>query len=239
MSTTPLYHRLFLTLRDQIINGSFDWQVPLPSENKLCKEYGVSRATVRRALELLGEEGLIEKRQGARTYARPLRYQPVQRSDLGLLMEQGRHRELLPGTIRQTVEKVSPDTVTARQFGSGEQLGRVTRVRESEGRPYCFIASLLPLAIAERIDWAQLGNRPVISAAVEAGEEFSHVEQAISATIADEEVAAALAVEIGSPLLRVSGLFLAESGAAVMRKDGFFLPDSFEYRFTLRNGVPD
>jgi DNA-binding GntR family transcriptional regulator len=43
----------------------------------------------------------------------------------------------------------------------------------------------------------------------------------------------ALNVPVGSPVLRVSGLFIDTDGNAVMRKDGYFHPESFEYRTTL------
>ncbi|MGI9308267.1 MAG: UTRA domain-containing protein, partial [Gammaproteobacteria bacterium] len=90
-----------------------------------------------------------------------------------------------------------------------------------------------------------LGSKPVITAASEAGFDFVKVEQTISATVANEEAAAAMNTPLGSPLLRVSGLFIAADGTAIMRKDGFFHPDSFEYRMTLqnsagkKNGKPD
>jgi DNA-binding GntR family transcriptional regulator len=91
----------------------------------------------------------------------------------------------------------------------------------------------MPLEIADRIDWKRLGSRPVITAAIEAGYPFIKTEQVISATVADEEAATALGTPIGSPLLRLSGLFIDKEGNAVMRKDGYFRPESFEYRMTL------
>ena len=52
---------------------------------QLCVEHKVSRATIRRALDLLEEEGLVERRQGARTYAKALGYKvSLQRQNLDL-----------------------------------------------------------------------------------------------------------------------------------------------------------
>lgn len=67
------YIRLADRLREQILQTT--GQVyKLPSENELCKQYQVSRQTVRTALQLLAQEGLIEKRCGSGSYSTGLGY---------------------------------------------------------------------------------------------------------------------------------------------------------------------
>lgn len=67
MSAKYIY--LAKSLREQIIQNTGYGIYKLPSENGLCRQYGVSRQTVRQALHLLEEEGLIEKRQGSGSFA--------------------------------------------------------------------------------------------------------------------------------------------------------------------------
>lgn len=234
MSVLPLYHRIFITLRDQIINGVYDTRVPMPSENELCREYDVSRVTIRKAMELLEEEGLVERRQGKRTYARALGYKTTeQRSNLNLLAAEQQHHELLPGAVSQLYALVKPNRLLTRQFGSGEKLARIVRIRDQDQQPYCFVVTYMPEQTAGLVDWEKLGDKPVITAVEEVGFGFVKTEQVITATVADDESAAALNVPVGSPLLRVSGLFIDADDKPIMRKDGYFLPDSFEYRMTL------
>jgi GntR family transcriptional regulator len=234
MSVLPLYHRVFITLRDQIINGMYATGVPMPSENELRKEYDVSRATIRKAMELLEEEGLVERRQGARTYAKALGYKTAEnRRNLESITREEQHLELLPGQIQQHYEIITPDKSLSRQFNQARQLGRVVRVREQNKKPYCFVVTYLPMEIADRISWEKLGAKPVLTAVADAGYGFVKTEQVITATVADEESSKALAVPVGSALLRISGLFIGPDEKPVMRKDGFFHPDSFEYRMTL------
>jgi len=236
MSILPLYHNVFLALRDQIVNGAYDSRKPLPGQGQLSAEFNVSRGTIRRALDLLEEEGLIERRQGARTYARALSYRAShQRKNLGALTHDKNYLRLLPGDVRHRYEVVKSDRELAKQFGQKKRLGRVVRLRKSRGKPYCLVITFMPLNIADHIDWEKLGDKPVITAAAEAGYDFARVEQAITATVANEEIAAALETPVGSPLLRVSGLFLDQDDNAIMRKDGYFYPESFEYRMTLYN----
>lgn len=55
-------------LRRRITRGEWEWRTPLPSEPALAEHYGVSRPTVRSALAILVEEGLVEKRPGKGTF---------------------------------------------------------------------------------------------------------------------------------------------------------------------------
>lgn len=65
---TPKYIRLSNLLKEQILSNIRKGNYTLPTEEKLCKKYDVSRQTVRRALEILIDEDLIERRQGSGTY---------------------------------------------------------------------------------------------------------------------------------------------------------------------------
>jgi DNA-binding GntR family transcriptional regulator len=66
----PLYRQLAGLLRDRITSGALapgDW---LPSEKRMEQEHGVSRGTVRAALKILAEEGLVTSRSGRGTFVR-------------------------------------------------------------------------------------------------------------------------------------------------------------------------
>ena len=62
--------QVYLVLRDRIAGGHYADKAALPVEQDLASEHGVSRATVRRALDALETEGLITRRQGAGTFVR-------------------------------------------------------------------------------------------------------------------------------------------------------------------------
>lgn len=60
----PKYRLVYDDLRQQIMDGHWALGARLPKEIELCEEYGINRVTVRRALDLLQEAGLAEKRRG-------------------------------------------------------------------------------------------------------------------------------------------------------------------------------
>jgi DNA-binding GntR family transcriptional regulator len=67
----PLYQKIYSEIKQTIINGTLSQSEKLPSENELCKIYNVSRITIRKALDLLTEEGWVIKIQGKGSFANP------------------------------------------------------------------------------------------------------------------------------------------------------------------------
>lgn len=63
-SNTPIYKQIYDDINQRIAHGEYPFRSLLPSESKLCAIYGVERATVRRALAMMAEDGRIAKHHG-------------------------------------------------------------------------------------------------------------------------------------------------------------------------------
>ncbi len=72
LDPVPVYRQLAAILRARIERNEFPPRQPLPSESQLMGEYGVSRGSVRHALQVLAEGGLAVTIQGRGTYVLPL-----------------------------------------------------------------------------------------------------------------------------------------------------------------------
>jgi GntR family transcriptional regulator len=57
---TPVYLQLAAILREGIERGEYQPGRKLPSENRLLQEYGLARGTIRKAMRVLADEGLVE-----------------------------------------------------------------------------------------------------------------------------------------------------------------------------------
>jgi GntR family transcriptional regulator len=68
--SAPLHRRLESRFRTAIASGTWDVGTRIPTERELVQQYGVSRHTVRQALDRLVQDGLIERRTGAGSYVR-------------------------------------------------------------------------------------------------------------------------------------------------------------------------
>ncbi len=69
-SPSPLYYRIYAALLERIESEEFPEGKPLPPERQLAVEYGVSRITVIKALNMLEEQRLIDRQQGRGTFVR-------------------------------------------------------------------------------------------------------------------------------------------------------------------------
>lgn len=78
LDPTPLWEQLAALIREQIQAGELQPRQLVPSEAALQKEYDVSRGTVRRAMQALGEQGWTVTVQGRGTYVRPAEEWPAQ-----------------------------------------------------------------------------------------------------------------------------------------------------------------
>lgn len=72
-STVPLFEQLKEELKDKIKSGKYTPGQKIPTETELNKIYGVSRITIRRAIEELEKEDIITKKQGKGTFVQEKR----------------------------------------------------------------------------------------------------------------------------------------------------------------------
>jgi len=64
----PLYYKLYVDLKESLNSGKYQKGDKLPTEKDLCQKYGISRLTVRRAMDELRREGFIERLKGKGTF---------------------------------------------------------------------------------------------------------------------------------------------------------------------------
>ncbi|MBN2051084.1 MAG: GntR family transcriptional regulator [Spirochaetales bacterium] len=70
-SGIPLYFQLKQIVQDKILSGEFAPDEKIPPEAQLCNEYGVSRITVRKAIDLLVKDNMLYTKQGVGTFVSP------------------------------------------------------------------------------------------------------------------------------------------------------------------------
>jgi len=230
----PLYYQLASVLRDQILSGDFAGGDRLPTEAELVTEYGVSRITVRQALQKAEAEGLIHRQVGRGTFvAKRLPSTGTIRMEGSLdnLMSMGlktKVKVVLLQTIRAT-----PDLAEVFRVPLGSAVTRCIRVRFHNGTPFSHVATELPDAIARRFsrnDWngsiLQVLDRKLKIPIREA-------KQSIAASLADASLARFLEIPIGSPLLNVHRVVLTDDGVPVQRVQTHYRSDIYFFSLHL------
>lgn len=127
----------------------------IPSERELMTTHGVSRATVRRAIEALITDGLLHRVHGKGTFvARPRLESQLH---LASFSQDMRRRGLTPSTRLLTVEIATPPTEVATWFGASEAW-RVDRLRLADGQPIALEHSWYSAALLPGLDRHDLGG---------------------------------------------------------------------------------
>ncbi|MGW8353058.1 GntR family transcriptional regulator [Streptomyces wedmorensis] len=227
--TQPEYQRIAADLRRRIDTGEFGPGERLPILPSLCEEYGVSEATVRSALGLLRNEGVIESRARAGTRVRPR--PSVHR------MAADRYRtspgaKATPFTRDQSIgwseyrldkrfERVQADAELAALFecAAGERL---------LARHFVFYDSDVPTQVSTSyLRWADVQGTPVAdpinepwpggtrSQLATLGITVTRVAESFTCGMPTEEEASALRIGSGVPVLRYTRRHIADSGRVV------------------------
>jgi GntR family transcriptional regulator len=234
----PKYHQVYLVLREQLAEGHFG-DGRLPAELELVQQFGVARATVRKALERLQAEGLIDRRPGRGTVSRgaALPAQPSigQPSRLSGLLENIVHMGLRTQVSVLSCAVVgAPDAVAARlALPAGSRVQKAVRVRAGQQGPLSHITTWVPAELARRFGKRELARAPILLLLEGSGVRIGRAAQSISACPASAPVAAQLGVKRGSALLAVDRLVYDTDERPVQWLQGLYRPDRYQYQMQL------
>ncbi|MCY1199458.1 HTH-type transcriptional repressor DasR [compost metagenome] len=237
-SPLPLYHKVYLLLKQRLQAGGFAEDTAMPGENALAAEYGVSRLTIRRSLDLLESDGLIRRRQGRGTYAagQAQLSAPQNGSDIDSLMahlaRMGMHTQV---RLLELDTAPAPPLVAARlEVAAGAPVQRAVRVRSHEGQPFSHLTTFVPGDIGRRIRRKDLGSKPLLAIFRDLGLRVARAEQSISAVLAEPGVAELLDVPVGSALLSLHRVVRDDSDRPVEWLHALYRPDRYEYRMNMQ-----
>lgn len=234
--------QVYLVLRDRILSGAVGFGAKLPTENELAEFHSVSRVTVRRALGELARERLIERRRSAGTHViyRP-GPAPITADISGVLAnlaEMGR---------RTAVKLLSFDYVPAEGMvaealgaASDQLLQRSVRVRSVDGLPFSYLTAHVPESISTTFTCQELASRPLLELLERAGVKVERARQRVGAGLATPDVADALDLHTGSPLIELIRVVYDQAGRAVEHLHALYRPDRYTFEIDLvRSGAAD
>ena len=239
LSPVPLYTQIREQLRKRILDGTYRSHEQMPSEHELVAAFGVSRITVRQALQDLRNEGLIFKIHGKGTFvAKPKAVQ-----NLGRLEGFG---EAMSGSGHETFSRV----LGFREMRAGKIIGaklklrerdevmEIRRVRYLDRDAISLDVSYLPIELGRRLIREDLQGRDVfVILENDFGIPLGNADLDIGAMIADEAVASALGMDAGTPILRIERLTYAADGRALDFEYLHYRGDAFQYRMRLKRGA--
>ena len=229
-----LYFQLHQHLMERIRAGEFGPSVPLPTEMELCEQYGVSRITVRRALDALADDRLISRRRGVRTFG----VEPLVKSVAltGSLDDAISYSGDLSLKLLSTEEvRPSPVVAQALRLGIGEPVRRLEAIAASAGEPFAYAEYYLPRAVSALFDPTDLQARVPVLRAIEQklGRRITSASQTVEPVIADRAVADYLGMKPRAPLLKVVRTYFTAEDTPVKTDVVRYHPERYRYTVQL------
>jgi len=237
----PKHHRVYLVLHQEILEGHYTPDKSLPNEFLLAEQFKVSRATIRKAMERLGREGLVVRYRGKGTFpVAANESSPVQASISGVI------ENLIAMGLKTEVRVLGFGYVTASaeisralNIPSAALVQKATRVRSYHGSPFSLLTTYVPEAIGQTFSQSDLITQPLLLLLERAGAKVMRAEQTITAKLATPRQAALLEIEPGDALLCISRIGFDENGQPVEYIEGHYRPDTYEHQMSLDRRVND
>jgi GntR family transcriptional regulator len=205
----------------------------LPSEAEMSVEFGASRVTIRRALELVREDGLIAARQGFGWFVAG---EPVRQS----LQSLGTIESQIEGVGKLSERKVEefafetpPERV--RKLLGVDQVLRVKRVNLADGEPFAVVTVWCPAALGGNLSRMDVERRPFYELL---DIELRGATQTIGADLVGLADAKLLGVPVGSPVLCCQRVTTDRTGEPVLVSEHIFPAHRTEFVVDLPQAEP-
>ncbi len=209
----PLYSRLSQILRSRVTSGEFKPKDMFPTEDESSRAYGVSRITVREALRILTDQGILIRQSGRGTFvASPGTVRAACSIDDLISGRRETRREWLTRRVLTASQEVSE----ALGVDQGERVVELTCVGYAETWPFALHTVTLPYRVGRLLTARRLGANTVCQYLTRVcGYRISHVDQWTTASLAERDMAKMVGIRIGDPILVIRRIFVDVEGRAL------------------------
>ena len=203
-SPLPFYHQLKQILLADLRERELAPGDRLPGDHDLCAAYDVSRTVVRQALSELETEGVIERVKGRGTFVAPEKTpEHLVQSLTGLYEDVAARGSHLRSEVRR-LERVPADEQIAAQLelSTGAPVIVLERLRFVDDEPWVLATTYLPADVAPGLLDEDLTDQSLYALLEQRyGVVLTHGRRGVEAAVASDDLAGALAIAPGAPLL--------------------------------------
>ena len=236
-SPTPLYAQLQTLLENKITSREWKPGTQIPTEGQLCKEFDVSRITVRQALTGLENDGLVTRKPGSGTYVN----EPTIKLDLGPLSgftQDMLQKNMKPGAKVLEISQIAASMVVATKLGLpvSSEVYKIVRLRTTNNEPMAIETVHLNCLVCPNLADRDLTNVSLYQLLTE---EFglipSKAIQQVQAIPCPEEFADVLEIQAGNPVLRMTRRTDDQHGNPLEWVISYYRGDRYTLEVELRN----
>ncbi|MEJ7707935.1 MAG: GntR family transcriptional regulator [Nocardioidaceae bacterium] len=219
-------------LERAIAEGALPAGERITNEIALADQLGLSRPTMRQAIQVLVDKGLVVRKRGVGTQVVQAQIRrPIELTSLNDdLLRAGQEPRTQVLALAQ--EPVDVRAAADLQLDSGAAVWRLERLRLVGERPLALLCNLIPVAVVdlELVDLSTIGLYDYLR---RSGLHLRVAHQRIGARRADSREAKLLTARKGDPLLTMQRTAFDDSGRAVELGSHLYRPDLYSFEMTL------
>ncbi|MDR3203365.1 MAG: GntR family transcriptional regulator [Deltaproteobacteria bacterium] len=140
---TPAYVQLSHIIKKVIASGDFPSGAKLPSEASIGRHYGLSTMTVRQAIGLVAEQGLLRRIQGSGTYVTTPAWTQASFTWDGLMEKLNDQRNASLTIIKASITKAGPKVAESLDLDKDDKVIHLVRMVSYKGKPFLLNESIL------------------------------------------------------------------------------------------------
>ena len=232
-SPVPLYYQLAQNMETAIRSGRLSSGSHLENEIELARQLRVSRPTLRRAIDVLANKGLVIRRQGIGTLVVPDRVRVPER--LSSLYDELAEAGHSPTTRLLAFEAVpSPAEVAASlRLPRGARVLHFERLRSARGQFIALMQSFMPLALREIVTEDDLTTTGLYRLLKQGGLHLRLASQRIGARRAQRREARLLDIAVGSPVLTMRRVSYDDAGRPVEHATHVYAAERYSFDMSV------
>jgi len=228
----PLYYQIAQRLEAAIRDDVLPAGSRLENEVALAQRLGLSRPTIRRAIQELVDKGLLVRRRGIGTQV--VHGRVTRNVELTSLYDDLERSNQSPKTIVLSSERGTADAETAELLGveTGSPVLHLVRLRSADGVPLAILDNVLPQEFLD-LSIDDLSRYGLYQMLRTRGVTMRVAKQRIGARSANQREAELLDISKGGPVLTMSRTAFDNSGKAIELGRHLYRPDLYSFEITL------
>lgn len=227
---SPVYIQIHNQIKQEIENGKWQVGAKIPAERELALSFGVSRMTLRQAIQTLVDEGILERHVGSGTFVANRKVQEKMSgvtSFTDLMIAAGK----VPSskTISYHITTPSESETELLELKPDVKVLRMERIRYGSGVPICFEIATVPANLINNFSKEEITTSLYKALEKKANLFPGRAIQTVSAMSASERIAEYLGIKRGAALLRLRQLSYLQDGRPFEYVHTQYVGDRFEF----------
>jgi GntR family transcriptional regulator len=240
-SPVPLYYQLQELIRSRIESGEWPPGQQVPPEAELCREFSVSRGTVRQALAELVREGLLNRRRGKGSFVASPKITQDLLSSAGL---SSHAQEVLGselGTRLISVQVIPAGRRLAEKLrvSEGSDVVQIRKVKVAGDQPFFLVTSYVPSSVCPGLELEEHTHGSLIDLVEQrCGAQAATLRGWFEPVLIDDYEATVLEVDKGSPAMLLERIRYDAGGRPLMASSHIIRGDMCRLTFQITDTDP-